>query len=1118
MVTGSVVVSDQEIDNIMQGVVIGNTAQGVLHKLEELELNRDHVLTRWVWELLQNARDAAADQDTSLVASISINEGEVIFRHNGANFKIDEIGHLIYHGSTKIENPETIGRYGSGFLATHLLSPEIEIAGKLNDGREFQFSLRREVGSISALSDSMAQAQSDFKSSLSAATSVSDFTTQFRYKLSDNAVDAVDEGVEALKRCAPFVVAFNHEFSRIDINSPGEEVQFQVIERRQLEDGSLQLITVVQTENGLRKETKILLARCGKTSVAIPVEIDEIPRCLPVGQVPRLFLGFPLIGTEDFSFPGVINSFDFTPSENRDGVYIARNSNNNVANKENQEAVETACGSLIELLKFAASSGWRDTYNLANIPPIPEKYWLNRDWLKATIENLLVNEMRKNPVMLNESGDVVTAEEVELPMAQTAEGVKSLHGLLSGWQGRCDKMPSRQEAVGWANAAKSWANISESEPSSFDEVTDGRKLAEQIQNLTKVPAAPRPTHLLRRLQAALKPDVLGVEWLDQLHEFLVKNGLAEVIREYRIVPSQAGFLRSLQNLHRDDDIDEELKSIADLMDDYKEWKIRRELRDSDLTVVASEIGQGDWDNEYVVGELIKKLKEQSEEAPNENFAQASIRVFAWICDQKRFNLLRDFPVFSEQSDSESRRVIKLVHDSDDEVRTLAPSSAWPEDLQPFSDLFPRRNIIANDFFDAVSCPLVWLALDEEGFCTRNVITKREVNLRTFHPNEPLTEAEHETAECVGVTDITFFSREDIGIMARVRQSQRLARIFWQFLTEWMTAYDATGLEPHEATCVCGESHHYYPAQWLGPLRRNVWVPLGANKRVQVSAQSLADLLRGSGWEPSSLNGNPVAVMLLEAIGITHFDLVRAFVAETEEERRHQDRILTGILDAAAGKMERLNQAQQYIEYLKDDEALPQVIEERQNQRRVVRENQSLGKQVEELVRKSLEKQEFVVRRKPIGSDYVIEHDALEGEEESGIEVEGSNRKWLVEVKATRGQAVRMTEKQANTAREKGNKFLLCVVQLEGDQPNLTVEEVSARMKFVQNIGPLVAPLCDNLSGFRQLEKDITTGDASAVQLIVDAGTVRVQVAAPVWEEDGFQLADLLGKLQGSVKD
>ena len=43
--------SKDTIGEIMRAVVIENTAQEVLHKLAELESNRDHVLTRWIWEL-----------------------------------------------------------------------------------------------------------------------------------------------------------------------------------------------------------------------------------------------------------------------------------------------------------------------------------------------------------------------------------------------------------------------------------------------------------------------------------------------------------------------------------------------------------------------------------------------------------------------------------------------------------------------------------------------------------------------------------------------------------------------------------------------------------------------------------------------------------------------------------------------------------------------------------------------------------------------------------------------------------------------------------------------------------------------------------------------------------
>ena len=303
---------------------------------------------------------------------------------------------------------------------------------------------------------------------------------------------------------------------------------------------------------------------------------DDEPECLPVGDVPRLFLGFPLIGTEDFSFPAIINSFDFTPTENRDGVYIARNRNEDAANIENQAAVQTACKLLIDLLQFAASSGWRNAFHLANVSAIPEKYWLNQDWLRACIEESVINELRRCACVLNASGEVVDPEDVEIPVADTTEGVEALYDLLDGWRGRHQMMPNRGEAVGWSDAVKSWTGIIGREPSELKEVTDGKKLAIEVQSTSA------PTHQLSRLQDSLKPEISAIHWLDQFHGFLIKNALTEVIREYRIVPSQLGLLRTLPNLYRDDDIDEELKKIADLMDDYREWKIRRELRDSRL--------------------------------------------------------------------------------------------------------------------------------------------------------------------------------------------------------------------------------------------------------------------------------------------------------------------------------------------------------------------------------------------------------------------------------------------------------------------------------------------------------------------------------------------------------
>ena len=250
-----------EWDDIRTQVLTDNTAQSVLNHLKVLESNRAHVRTRWVWELLQNARDASANTNAELVASIEQSENEVVFRHNGGKFKREEIIHLIYHGSTKVESEETLGQYGSGFLTTHLLSSEICVSGQLEDDRGFSFQLKREVGSVDALSSSMQLAEKDFVNSLCTVQPADLFTTEFRYPLRGDASEVVAEGVATLKQCDPFVVVFNREFSSVTIKSPYDVVEFKVIERIPLQQAGLERVAVSETENGNRMYHHYLVGR-----------------------------------------------------------------------------------------------------------------------------------------------------------------------------------------------------------------------------------------------------------------------------------------------------------------------------------------------------------------------------------------------------------------------------------------------------------------------------------------------------------------------------------------------------------------------------------------------------------------------------------------------------------------------------------------------------------------------------------------------------------------------------------------------------------------------------------------------------------------------------------------
>ena len=75
-------------------------AQTVKKHLDVLEDNPQSQ-KRWVWELLQNAHDASIASGKGLVAEIRDNSQELVFLHNGSRFTMDDIYHLIFHGSNE---------------------------------------------------------------------------------------------------------------------------------------------------------------------------------------------------------------------------------------------------------------------------------------------------------------------------------------------------------------------------------------------------------------------------------------------------------------------------------------------------------------------------------------------------------------------------------------------------------------------------------------------------------------------------------------------------------------------------------------------------------------------------------------------------------------------------------------------------------------------------------------------------------------------------------------------------------------------------------------------------------------------------------------------------------
>lgn len=1085
--------TQREKAKIKNDVLTDNTAQAVRKYLNELESNRASMHTRWIWELLQNARDASIKADAPLIVAIKYMPEKLIFLHNGSRFEKRQIAHLIYHGSTKIEEEETIGQYGSGFLTTHLLSSVVEVSGELDDGEWFDFRLERKPGTVDELRKSMEQAYEDFFSPTpSLRVPIPDcFTTRFEYPIEYDAVDAVEKGIVMLKQCAPFVVVFNQEFSRIDIENRGETMCFEVVERPPLNSEGIQQITVAESTDGNRRERKYLLAQGAETSVAIPLESDgDTSVCLPIENTPRLFLGFPLVGTESFSFPAVINSFKFTPTENRDGVYLGKGEND--ANIRNQAVIEEACELLVHLLQCAASSGWRNAHLLVEVPNpnIPEKPWLDRNWFRECLKAKLIEKVRQTPAVLTEASNAIAPKNAMLPLAENDAGVEILWELLDSSIEYREKLPRSDEAAGWCKAINSWASVADLDASEFG--VDGAQLARRVENRCSS---------LTDLQNWLQEEVCAVEWLNHLYKFLRENRFNLDIRNRCFVPDQVGRFHQLPNLYRDQGIDEELKEIAELL----EWRIRHQLRDTQLVPLDEETDRGVWNGEYVVGKLIEGLKKRARENPDNNFKEASARLFAWIVNQKDWDRLQGFPVFAEDGNSD----ISLGRVLLDDNQLLVPVQAWAEDLQPYSELFPKRRILDNTFFEKAPDPDVWHTLDQENFLRKDVIITKEVYHESFLPAGPLTEEEHHrTAEQVKVTNVAFLTTDDIGIVDRVRQSQRLACRFWQFLTEWLIVHDSKGLETCETPCECGENHRYYPAEWLVPLEGRKWVPLGDRKADYANAQSLASLLRDSGWDPNSLNQNPAVVKLLEAMGVAESDLRLGLATTNPDERNKLISEITELHQATGGDLE---QVRALVQDVKDDKNLLQHLEDRRERIRIIYENQSLGQKVEALVRESLERMGFSVDRTGTGSDFEISDDIADL---GRLDVVRDSQSWLVEVKSTRTQSFQMSAEQSKTAVEKGEEFLLCIVPIDAGNVAPNIETVRAKMRFLKNPGFHFVKPWKDLHVLKEWRDEIANEAASyGIKLVVDAGSPKIEVTRSAWESEGFSLEDLAENLQ-----
>ncbi len=803
-------------------------------------------------------------------------------------------------------------------------------------------------------------------------------------------------------------------------------------------------------------------------------------------SVPKLFVLFPLIGSERVGLPVTINSKRFHPREDRDGIVLLGDS---TGARENRQLLEESVQHQEKLLEWCAKEQWRGSERLVAFDTTHLPDWVanteeDQQWFRGLLK-ALVDKARTLPLMLTPGGEWIEPGAAWLPVMNDRAHRDRLWDLMSLWIDAPAKLPHRDHLASWSRNLNSWAKLLGRSPSAMDEALTTVAVAKLVSSAKSV----------ENLQQQLV-DRESLHWLIAFLRLLQEADDTSLFDEYDLLPSQAGRLRRRLDLRRDESISDELKNIAEAFD----LNIRNELLNTQVELAGiADLFPAEREPDSL-DKLLEHVKEKCrDEAIDRPLAPWVIKLFWWIVRREKDYLdrLNGFPV--PTTDEDGDRIIVLYLDSGCEAsdRPMLPVAIWPDGAQRFASLFPKRKILAEGFAD--SNPDQWRPLAEHGYVNMSPLIEAEREMDVFLPDEPLPEADgkggHKATQKSRVSDLAFLNKPDIGLIDTVRKSKKRATEFIRFLLEFVTAKDSRAFEKVSVACECGQEHKIYRAAWLVPLCRRRWVPLDSSGRrgAQASAKYLAGLLTDAPDIAELLSGEP-GEELMRALGISRADLALRVVADDERTRIaliHSMQDLTEAVDRDFARIREL------AKEIREHPEIIESIEEEKVRRKKIQRNHDVGLLVEELLRHELEGCGLIVRRTGRGSDFEIESDYIEDDKELWLELVNRHSTTLIEVKSTRVDQVKMSPLQAKEACQLNERFALCVVPLDDDTP--TGETVRKRCRVVFGIGEHLRPALARYESLKTAT-DIARKPHGAIELEITGGQVRFQIGCNIWED------------------
>lgn len=514
---------------------------------------------RAIWELFQNARDLAqTDIDGKKKAHIKITltPSEFIFAHQGLPFDHDSLTSLVMQVSSRgKENDDTVGQYGTGFLTTHVFGRKLYVSGSLDMGKYTtgtyadinRFVIDRTYDNITEFVDKVAHqllAVNDFADAPK--THVCHQWTELSYELSsmegasEKATAAIISSLDEI----PYVMTVNKPISDMLIENKLTDDIYQ-FEKNQLPDEEgLKVMLVSVIHNGAREERKIyyLESEDGEDMAILPLETPYSAKSLK--GIAKLFVFFPLLGTENFGMDAIFHSKKFIPVEERDGLHLPV-SNVNVRSKyeQNVEVLSSLTDMVHKYYREHAEniSNWVNISGLSfdcehHKEDVTKEFFqdIKKTWSNF-YQSLPIVDLNGNRFCVNNSNIRFFSQEIISDIENEDSEGKYFTALYDA-AAHTNQMVAHSEIIAWSKAVASW---DESHPSMIGKEEIARQLGEC--------------------------DSVSKSILLAFDSYLSQKGFGSLFDSHALIPNRAGKKKKRSELCNASAIPEWLGNIAKIL-------------------------------------------------------------------------------------------------------------------------------------------------------------------------------------------------------------------------------------------------------------------------------------------------------------------------------------------------------------------------------------------------------------------------------------------------------------------------------------------------------------------------------------------------------------------------